>query len=239
MIDVPKEAISLVYQLLPGFVAAWIFYGLTAHSKASPFERVVQALVFTVVIQVFTIGARCIAFVLGGLFSLGIWTDDAQTVVSIIIACLFGLEIARLANTSSLQKLLGKLRFTSRTSFPCEWYSAFSREKRWVVLNLKGQRRLFGWPYEWPDSPDKGHFIIDQPEWLLPGGRRAPLHNVQVMLVPVTEVEFVEFIRFNKEVTASEREIKEVETLLKTVNSEKEKKDGNQDPTAGTEQNPE
>ena len=44
------DIVSVIYYLLPGFVAAWVFYGLTAHPKASPFERVVQALIFTVVV---------------------------------------------------------------------------------------------------------------------------------------------------------------------------------------------
>ena len=34
------EIVGLVYKLLPGFVAAWVYHGLTSHTKASPFERV-------------------------------------------------------------------------------------------------------------------------------------------------------------------------------------------------------
>ncbi len=42
-----KELVGIISYLLPGFLAAWIFYGLTAHPKPQPFERVVQALIFT------------------------------------------------------------------------------------------------------------------------------------------------------------------------------------------------
>ncbi len=42
-----SEVLKVIYALLPGFVAAWIFYGLTAPPRQSPFERVVQALIFT------------------------------------------------------------------------------------------------------------------------------------------------------------------------------------------------
>ena len=41
------DLIGLVQYLLPGFLSTWIFHSLTAHPKASPFERVVQALIFT------------------------------------------------------------------------------------------------------------------------------------------------------------------------------------------------
>ena len=44
---VPKDVLNLIYALMPGFVAAWIFYGLTAHPQKTPFERTIQALIFT------------------------------------------------------------------------------------------------------------------------------------------------------------------------------------------------
>ena len=34
------------------------------------------------------------------------------------------------------------------------------------MLHLKGQRRLFGWPKEWPNRPDNQHFLIEECEWL-------------------------------------------------------------------------
>jgi hypothetical protein len=51
MDTISPDILNLIYKLLPGFLSAWVFYGLTAHPKASPFERVVQALIFTVMIQ--------------------------------------------------------------------------------------------------------------------------------------------------------------------------------------------
>ena len=45
------DLIRLFYDLLPGFLAAWVYYGLTAHPKPSPFERVIQALIFTVIVR--------------------------------------------------------------------------------------------------------------------------------------------------------------------------------------------
>jgi hypothetical protein len=45
---VSKDTLSLLYFLLPGLVTAAIYYSLTAHPKKETFERVVQALIFTV-----------------------------------------------------------------------------------------------------------------------------------------------------------------------------------------------
>ncbi len=46
-----SEVINVLAFLLPGFVAAAIYYSLTSHPKPSAFERLIQALIFTAVIQ--------------------------------------------------------------------------------------------------------------------------------------------------------------------------------------------
>ena len=45
------EVVGILTFLLPGFVAAAIFYSLTSHPKPGAFERVVQALIFTMVVR--------------------------------------------------------------------------------------------------------------------------------------------------------------------------------------------
>ena len=51
MEGISAEIVGVIYQLLPGFIVAWIIYGLTAHLKPSSFERIVQALIFTVFVR--------------------------------------------------------------------------------------------------------------------------------------------------------------------------------------------
>ena len=46
-----SEVINVLAFLLPGFVAAAIYYSLTSHPKPGAFERLIQALIFTAVIQ--------------------------------------------------------------------------------------------------------------------------------------------------------------------------------------------
>ena len=51
-----SEIVGVLSFLLPGFVAAAIFYSLTSYPKPSPFDRVVQALIFTVIGKAITDG---------------------------------------------------------------------------------------------------------------------------------------------------------------------------------------
>ena len=234
---IAQGTIEILWKLLPGFITAWVFYALTAHPRPSPFERTVQALIFTVLVQVLNFVARSVLLGLGRLWPIATWTDEVSLASSVLIALCLGLLMVACANNNLFYTLFSKLRITKRTSFPSEWYSAFAREKRWVVLHLKGNRRLFGWPEEWPDQPETGQFIIDQPEWLLDNGKRALVHGTARILVKAQDVEMVEFLCSDNEVTAPESEIEESKRLLLAINRKGET-DGNQGPTAGPESPP-
>lgn len=197
-----EDLIRLFYDLLPGFLAAWVYYGLTPHEKPSPFERVIQALIFTVIVRaLFIVFQKAVLVIWDKGSPEWLTTENGSLVLSVVIAVAIGLVFAKLTNNDSLHRWARKLRLTRQTSFPSEWYSAFAREARWVVLHLRGERRLYGWPEEWPDSPEQGHFLITQPEWLLEDGSRAPSEKVELLLVPATEVEMVEFIKYDGEMS--------------------------------------
>ena len=49
-----ETLIEALMVLVPGFVSAGVYFGLTSHPKPSMFERIVQAIVFTVVVWAWT-----------------------------------------------------------------------------------------------------------------------------------------------------------------------------------------
>lgn len=190
-----SEIVNAIYQLLPGFVAAWIFYGLTAHRRTAPFERVIQALIFTLF-------AEAIVQVLGMVFVgigdhypnlvLGPWTSTWLFVWKVVFSIAIGFLFAWLANTNRFHALIPD-SISKRTSYPSEWFSAFNRTKRNVYLHLHDGRRLFGWPEEWPDSPSSGHFVLMNVAWILPDNQHVELAVTERFLLPATDVRFVEF----------------------------------------------
>ncbi len=211
---VTNEIVAILQALLPGFLAAWVFYGLTAHLKSSPFERTVQALIYTLIVQVITAGLREVFLMVGSFLVVGSWTQDVQLFWSLIAGAMLGIVFAGFANNNVLHAWLGKRdwrfrklvlensasswRWTKQTSYPSEWYGMLNENPNYVVLHLSGGRRLYGWPEEWPDRPDQGHFAIAEAEWLLEKDERVPLKNVWSVLVPASDVELVE-IMYNAE----------------------------------------
>ena len=187
-----SEVVSVLTFLLPGFVAAAVFYSLTSHPKPSAFDRVVQALIFTVVGQAIV----ALLFALGSSAKTDMrWLRNSEPVLSVLIAVILGLVASYASNRDTIHRILRRLGVTRETSYPSEWYSAFSRHHGcFVVLHLKGQRRLYGWPEEWPSHPEEGHFRVTEAEWLGDENERKPATGVAAILIPAAEVEMVEFV---------------------------------------------
>ena len=186
-----SEVVTILTFLLPGFVATAIFHSLTAHPKPNEFDRIVQALIFTTVVQAIVKGVPLVGSLAGVELS---WTGESEIVVAVLVAVAVAVVAVYASNHDTLLRLFRWIGLTRETSYPSEWYSAFARNPDcYVVLHLKGERRLYGWPEEWPSRPDQGHFRIAEAEWLTEG-ERLPLTGVSVILVPGEDVEMVEFL---------------------------------------------
>lgn len=184
------ELVGALAFLLPGFVSAAIYHALTSHPKPSAFERVIQALIFTAIVQAIVTPLPSSVRVTEVTLGAGVMWDPLW---STGLAVLVALVVVVAVNHDSVPKRLRELRITRETSYSSEWYSAFASHETYVVLHLTGKRRLFGWPAEWPSDPDRGHFRIMEGEWLTDDGWQ-PVVGVVAILIPVAEVGMVEFV---------------------------------------------
>lgn len=125
---------------------------------------------------------------------LGNWTDETQLVWSVAVAVFLGVLVAYLANTDKLHARLRDFKITHQTSYSSEWYGALCQNRGYIVLHLVGQRRLYGWPEEWPSAPDQGHFVMAEVEWLVEDDKTIPLTGVEKIVIKATDVEMVEFM---------------------------------------------
>ena len=186
-----SEVVNVLTFLLPGFVTAFVFHSLTSHPRLKEFDRVVQALIFTILIQ--AIGEAILG--IGRLFKAGsLWSENLEVLVLVLIAIALGTISVFVSNNDFLHRFLRRVALTRENSYPSEWYSAFHiNSKCYVVLHLQGGRRLYGWPEEWPSQPEHGHFRIAEGEWL-EDNKRIPMDGVVAILISVNEVEMVEFL---------------------------------------------
>ena len=198
------ELVGALAFLLPGFVAGAIYHALTSHPKPSAFERVIQALIFTAIIQAIVTplpsSVRVTEVALGaGVTWDPLWSTGLAVIVALIVVVVVNNDIAHGSLrwiARQIRRLPGMKGFviTRENSYATEWYSTFSRyDGCCVVLHLTGNRRLYGWPDEWPSDPSRGHLRVTQAEWLTDEGAQ-PLPGVSGILVPVGDVEMVEFV---------------------------------------------
>ena len=138
---------------------------------------------------------KIIAVYLSKYWGLDSGDGDIELVISVLIATVLSFLFAFFANNDKFHSIIRKIGISKETSYPSEWYGEFSNKVTYVVLHLDGERRLYGWPKEWPTNPEKGHFSIQQGSWLNnDDGEEAPLTGVETILIPAKDVQMVEFM---------------------------------------------
>jgi hypothetical protein len=147
---------------------------------------------------------------LGRYIKLGTWSSTSDLAAATVTALVLGLLFAYFANCDYCHSLARHLRLTRETSYPSEWFSAFTSKVTFVVLQFKDERRLYGWPKEWPSSPTSGHFVILYPSWLV-GYDEQPITGVSSILVNVEDIRWVEFLE------DASMEVKRVEEGVKST----------------------
>lgn len=187
-----SEVVSVLVFLLPGFVAAAVFYSLTSYPKPNEFGQVIQALIFTSV-------GQSIAWTIRHFWGSNTsWTIALEALIPLLSAIIFALVVVFLSNNDLTHSVLRRIRFTRENSYSSEWYSSFVQNSdSYVVLHLKDGRRLYGWPREWPSRPELGHFRIIEAQWLSEGESYSPgdeTHEISAIVVSVDDVGMVEFV---------------------------------------------
>lgn len=187
-----SEVVSVLVFLLPGFVAAAVFYSLTSYPKPNEFGQVIQALIFTSV-------GQSIAWTIRQFWGSNTsWTITLEALIPLLSAIIFALVVVFLSNNDLTHSVLRRIRFTRENSYSSEWYSSFVQNSdSYVVLHLKDGRRLYGWPREWPSRPELGHFRIIEAQWLSEGESYSPgdeTHEISAIVVSVDDVGMVEFV---------------------------------------------
>lgn len=198
MPEISKEVISLLYFLMPGFLTAWVIFGLTSHKKQEQFERLIQALIYTILITALVYVVQKICLYFSKFYSFGEWTEQTNLIASYLTAIFLGLFISIITNNDQFFIFLRRHGFTKRSSYPNEWSDVLNKYPSYVVLHLDDGLRLYGWPDFWPSDPQNGQFFISSPSWLLENGL-VELHGVEGILIDVKKVVWVEILSINRE----------------------------------------
>jgi hypothetical protein len=67
-------------------------------------------------------------------------------------------------------------------------------------VNLKDERRLYGWPMYYSDDPQEGFIYLYQPSWIDDKENKLIECNTHGMLIQFDKIDFIEFIKDESEV---------------------------------------
>lgn len=197
--ETSKDVLSLLTQLMPGFLTAWVVYGLTTYTKPAQFERVVQALIYSFMVNALVLVIEPILLFAGRFVRLGTWDHSAELITSATVAVALGILLSFFMTNDAFFSRARSLRLTSRTPYPSEWYGAFVTKPRYVTLHLEGSRRILGYPMEWPTEPTSGHFRLTNAAWLDDQNKETPLDGNDSILISANQVKMVEFLKNTEE----------------------------------------
>jgi hypothetical protein len=192
MPEISTEVVALLQYLAPGFLVTWVYFGLTPHDKPSQFERTVQALIYTALIQPLVALENMVAMRVGEWHAVGPWTASSQMLAGALTALAAGLIVATITNHDFVHGALRKRNVTTRTSHPGEWFTIFSDYSQFVVLHLRDDTTVYGWPAIWPSSAEKGHFLVTEAVRTPPDAEDDLSHSY-ALVINVADVVFVEF----------------------------------------------
>lgn len=204
MTNLGPQIIKVIYELLPGFITSEVIYNLTSSKRPSKFEQVVRALIFTAISKMLLIIIKSLLFLIGQYKSILDWSESVEFVTFILISIFLGLFISWCINHDFPLSMFrkesdyGKNRFvkrickicswfelTNKTQHSSEWYSFFvDTTDQYVVLHLKGRKRLRCRLLQYPDYPEIGHFIITNMSWLTDTGIVESPTVAQMLIAP-------------------------------------------------------
>lgn len=132
MPEVSKDLIVLLQYLLPGFLVAWICFGMTSHQKPSQFERVVQALIYALFVHFFVVVERLAAVWIGKWINFGSWNPEGELFASLITAIILGVLFSYLMNSDRLHGILRRFNLSTRSSHPEKNANTFSENRKTI-----------------------------------------------------------------------------------------------------------
>src|SRR5579885_1138310 len=135
-----SETLTILRQLLPGFVAAWIRFLMIPNVRRNDLDRVVEAMILRGVIAIVVAGLRWLLILPCAHWGrcVAAWSANGEFAWSMLLAVIFGLALAQVTRSDKPYAFLRKLRLTHESSLRSVRYSAFTAPPyRDVVLHLK------------------------------------------------------------------------------------------------------
>ena len=192
------QALQIFIFLIPGLISAKILNGLVTKKETKEFEKIIEALIFSMVIYTiysFSFGASPILLnQKEGIVSY--YYNGKSLVLLSALSIVIPLIISLFVSSDAHMKLLRWLRITSKTARNSVWLGAFSDVKKHIIINFENGRRIYGWPLYYSDNPEERYIFLSKPAWIDDEKKEFIDLDVEgILITPEQKVDFIEFLK--------------------------------------------
>lgn len=197
--EITLEALALLIFLLPGFVSSSLLDHVLVRKPKDNFGKIIEALVFSFIIYVLVVGLVGVpAFEIpanaADVPSLATSLINQSFIwLALVVSLVLPLVLGFLSATDIHMRFLRLVRVTNKTARETTWLDVFADQKRYVIVNLTGQRRVFGWPMYFSNDRDEGLLYLHDPAWVNEDGTYTALDTHGLFLVEPGSIESIEF----------------------------------------------
>ena len=194
------EALGILLVLMPGFACAYVTQSLAVRRKQSDPEKVVEALLLSLIIYLATL--PFFGFVLpiswhpasDGAYHIAV---NYRFLVTLFISSLvLGVLYAANVNHDWIMFLLRKARVTERTARSTIWNDIFQEVGGYVQISMVGGARVIGWVRYYSDEVDDGSVFLEDAAWIDDEGGEQPIDGPGILLTKESKIQSVMFLRW-------------------------------------------
>jgi hypothetical protein len=205
------EALGVLLVLLPGFAAAYLVQLLAARRKQSELDKVIEALIFSLVLYLITLRFFGYSLPIAWHTDGGKNTDAWQIVIDwphlltlALLAVVLGTIYAASINHNWLTAPFRWLKISERSARSSVWNDVFSNLKGFVQVELSDGRSVIGWIRKYSDEDDSHALFLDEAAWIDNDGKEIPIHGPGILLTKNLGIEYVMFLNSSGQDTSAD-----------------------------------
>ena len=198
------QALMFLSFLLPGFLCMAILDILIPALKRDNLHRIINALIFSLIIYVTyelifeNQPVLLIEKTVGGEKQYEISFTGPSIIFLLLIAIIIPIIISASVKYDAHMKFFRWLKVTDRTSRTNVWFDVFTDIKSHVIINFEDGRRLYGWPEYYSDDPNEKSLFLCQAAWIDDDNNLLYLDNRGILITPNEKIDTIEFVKIKE-----------------------------------------
>jgi hypothetical protein len=228
-----SEFLPVLVFFLPGFVSSGMVGMLVVRRPRETFDKCLEAFILTAAnLALFIVLRAWLELSRGVHFSRETYLSLGNVALMTLCAILIGLAIGYEATNEHAFRLLRWCKITRKTTKISTWIETFGAVQKYVIVHLKDERRIFGWPRFYSDDPAERAIFLEDASWLSAENELINVERISIFLDKESGIELIEFLDSPNEQTSSTTEFPVATSTTATDRQERPGAEGVASPSA-------